>query len=130
MLVHFRLPADIRSCFSYASVRHIFSVPPHYYGQSKWAAAQAAEKLLKSFLKAKDISFPFSHDIQALASLAEARGMKSLDRGVVDQLQTRAAVRYGEQAVSLTETVAAHHSSLLVGKQVSQALAPNLARYF
>jgi len=107
----------------HASVRHIFAVPPHY-GQSKWSSAQAAEKLLKSLLKVKGISFPFNHDIRGLANLARAGGMKPLESGIVDQLQTRAAVRYGDESVSLVEAVSAHHSSMLVGKHVSEMLLP------
>lgn len=107
----------------HASVRHIFSVPPHY-GQSKWSSAQAAEKLLKSLLKVKGIPFPFSHDIRRLADLARAGGMKPLENKIIDQLQTRAAVRYGDEQVSLFEAVAAHHASMLVGKNVSETLLP------
>lgn len=107
----------------HASVRHIFSVPPHY-GQSKWSSAQAAEKLLKSLLKVKGISFPFNHDIRGLADLARTGGMKPLENGIIDQLQTRAAVRYGDESVSLIEAVAAHHASMLVGKHVSEILLP------
>jgi len=106
-----------------ASVRHIFSVPPHY-GQSKWSSAQAAEKLLKSFLKVKETPFPFSHDIRGLADLARTKGMKALENGITDQLQTRAAVRYGDEYVSLADAVVAHHASLIVGKHVSETLLP------
>lgn len=104
-----------------ASVRHIFSVPPHY-GQSKWSSAQAAEKLLKSFLKVKGISFPFNHNICGLAELARIEGMKPLKNELTDQLQTRAAVRYGDEPVSLIVAVAAHHASMMVGKYVSETL--------
>ncbi len=107
----------------HASVRHIFSVPPHY-GQSKWSSAQASEKLIKSFLKVKGISFPFNHDIQGLIDLASTGGMKPLEDGIIDKLQTRAAVRYGDEAVTLTDAVGAHHASMLVGKYVSESLIP------
>ena len=107
----------------HASVRHIFAVPPHY-GQSKWSSAQAAEKLLKSFLKVKGISFPFSHDIRCLNNLAITGGMNGLEQEIIDQLQTPASVRYGDQTVSLQEAVAAHHASMRVGKHVSETLIP------
>lgn len=107
----------------HASVRHIFAVPPHY-GQSKWSSAQAAEKLLKSFLKVKCISFPFNHDIRGLNNLAMTGGMKELEQEIINRLQTPASVRYGDPTVSLTEAVSAHHASLLVGKHVSEALIP------
>jgi len=107
----------------HASVRHIFSIPPHY-GQSKWSSAQASEKLLKSFLKVKGIPFPLNHDIRGLANLSSTEGMKPFEDGIIDKLQTRAAVRYGDEAVTLTEAVAAHHASMLVGKYVSETLIP------
>lgn len=107
----------------HASVIHIFSAPPHY-GQSKWSSAQAAEKLLKSLLKVKGISFPFNHDIRGLADLARSGGMRPLENGIIDQLQTRAAVRYGDESVSLIEAVAAYHASMLVGKHVSEMFLP------
>jgi hypothetical protein len=109
--------SDIR-----ASVKHITAVPPHY-GQSKWSSAQAAEKFIKSYLKVKGISFPFNHDIRVLANLASAGGMKKLESGIVEQLMTRAAVRYGEEPVSLKEAVVAHHASLMLGKHISEALS-------
>lgn len=110
--------SDIQS-----SVRHIFTVPPHY-GQSKWSSAQAAEKLLKSLLKVKGISFPTTHDIRRLSELVRTEGMKPLESGITDQLQTPAAVRYGEESVSLIQAVAAHHASMMVGKHVSEILIP------
>jgi len=110
--------SDIR-----AAVQHIFSVPPHY-GQSKWSSAQAAEKFLKSFLKIKQIKFPYSHDIPSLADLAATAGMKPIERVIIDQLQTRAAVRYGDETISLTVAVAAHRASLAVGKHTSGTRGP------
>lgn len=108
----------------HSSVRHIISVSPHY-GQSKWSSAQAAEKLLKSFLKEKGIIFPKNHDIRRLADLARTGGMRSLEIGIIDQLQTSAGVRYGEESVSMTQAVAAHHASLIIGKNVSEMLIPS-----
>lgn len=105
----------------HASVRHIFSVPPHY-GQSKWSSAQAAEKLLKSFLKGKGINFPLNHNIVGLNNLAISGGLKALEKYIIERLQTPASVRYGDKSVSMAEAVTAHHASLLVGKQVSESL--------
>lgn len=104
-----------------AAVRHILSVPPHF-GQSKWSSAQAAEKLLKSFLKAKAVDFPFSHDIKELTRLTTAAGMKPIDSAITVTLQTTPKVRYGDVPVSMKEAVAAHHGSLVVAKQVSDAI--------
>jgi hypothetical protein len=105
----------------HASIRHIFTVPPHY-GQSKWSSAQAAEKLLKSFLKLKNISFPFTHDIEGLVTLAVLGGMKPIESEIVERLKTRAAVRYGEESVAMADAVNAYYASLTVGRYVSETL--------
>jgi HEPN domain-containing protein len=103
-----------------AAVRHLLSNPPHY-GQSKWASAQAAEKLLKSFLKDRGRSFPYSHDIHKLSNLAQAAGFPITDLAMLDQLQTSPASRYGEEQVSLSQAANAHAASLYVGQLVGEA---------
>jgi uncharacterized protein YqgV (UPF0045/DUF77 family) len=105
------------------AVRHIVSVPSHF-GQSKWASAQAAEKLIKSFLKCKEIPFPFSHDIEKLHLLAVPAGLGAIGIATIDALQTKAGVRYGEVPVTLIEAIEAHLASLKVGKLVATARAP------
>ncbi|MCE4546509.1 MULTISPECIES: HEPN domain-containing protein [unclassified Caballeronia] len=105
----------------HAAVKHVFSVPPHY-GQSKWSSAQAAEKILKSFLKMKLIDFPRNHNIRTLAGLAETGGMRPLEELAIRCLQTPADVRYGETSVSLEEAVEAHYGSLLLGQRIFEAM--------
>jgi hypothetical protein len=118
------LPYVIESLSDIASaIRHILSVPPHF-GQSKWASAQAAEKLIKSFLKYKSIPFPLTHDIEKLHILAVTAGFGPMDSATIDALQTKAGVRYGDVPVTLIEAVKAHLASLKVGKLVAQAQMP------
>ncbi len=103
-----------------AAVRHVFSTPSHL-GQSKWSSAQAAEKMLKAFLKYKQIKFPFNHNIKDLYALAKSNAMNNVDVENIEILQTRAAVRYGEESVCLSDAVRAHDASLAIGKAVVDA---------
>lgn len=102
-----------------AAVTHIFDVPPHY-GQSKWASLQAAEKLLKSFLKSHGVPFPKNHDLKGLAKMARSSGA-SIDDTKISLVSASASVRYGEIPVPLSEALDAHHASLSIGRQISVA---------
>jgi hypothetical protein len=102
-----------------AAVTHIFDVPPHY-GQSKWASLQAAEKLLKSFLKSRGVRVPRSHDLKGLAKVARSSGA-SIDDTRISLVAAPASVRYGEIPVLLSEALDAHHASLFIGRQISVA---------
>lgn len=105
-----------------AALTHMLSVPPHF-GQSKWASCQAAEKAIKCLLKVRNAEFPWSHRLQSLAALAETQGVQ-LDATAIAHASVPAGVRYGEMVVGLEEAFNAHHASLLIGQQVSTALAP------
>lgn len=111
--------AEVRADVT-ASVVHFFSLPPHY-GQSKWASCQAAEKLLKCFLKVRGVAFPKNHDLEGLAVLARLQGAK-VDSAAIAQVAASASVRYGEVSASLAEAVAAHYGSLLTAQQVYAAI--------
>jgi hypothetical protein len=109
-----------------ASVRHILAPQPHF-GQSKWSSAQAAEKMLKSLLKAKGIEYPFNHNIDGLSALAVGAGMKSIPDYALSDLRARAGLRYGEGETNLLDAVRAHHAALLVGAHVAQVVQPGPA---
>jgi len=102
-----------------AAITHLMAIPPHH-GQSKWASSQAAEKLVKSFLKVRGIPFRKSHDLSELASVSKGAGLL-LSAPLLASVATPAGVRYGELAVSLKSALDSHHSSLLIGRQVSAA---------
>jgi hypothetical protein len=102
-----------------AAVTHVMAVPVHP-GQSKWASSQAAEKLIKSFLKVRGIPFRKSHDLSELASSSKSAGLV-LKSSLLAAVATPAGVRYGEVAVSLMSAIEAHHASLLIGREVSAA---------
>jgi hypothetical protein len=105
-----------------SAVRHVFSVPSHF-GQSKWSSAQAAEKMLKSFLKSRECAFPFTHNIHQLYALCSANGMAALDENTINALQTKASVRYGGESVSLSEAVGGHLASLALGRTVAESMS-------
>lgn len=103
-----------------AALTHMLSVPPHF-GQSKWASCQAAEKAIKCLLKVRNAEFPWSHKLHSLAALAETHGVQ-LDATAIAHASVPGGVRYGELVVGLDEAFKAHHASLLIGRQVSEAI--------
>lgn len=103
-----------------AAVRHMAAQVPHH-GQSKWASAQAAEKLLKALLKFRGVPYPKSHDIPALAALARTVGA-NVDDTLATTASASASARYGEAPVTQLEAVQAHYASLLVARHVYSAL--------
>lgn len=105
-----------------AAVSHMLSVPPHF-GQSKWSSCQAAEKAIKCLLKSRSVTFPRNHDLKGLADLAPI----NIDALAIAQASALAGARYGEVPVLPEEAVKAHHASLLIGRQVSEALKASMA---
>ncbi len=95
--------------------------PPHA-GQSKWASLQATEKLLKAFIQGKGQTFPRRHVLVELVTIAEGAGLPPVARTDLAMIQCTASARYGEEAVSREEAVAAHQASLTVGGQALAAI--------
>lgn len=96
-----------------AAVKHAMAKPPHY-GQSKWSSLQATEKALKIFLSLKQVHFPKLHKLLTLVELAEATGLMSIDRSIVNAVQCSPAIRYGEVPTTALEGFEAHVSSLKI----------------
>jgi hypothetical protein len=101
------------------AIAQIFATPAHY-GQSKWASSQAAEKLLKSFLKTRNVAFDRNHNIKRLAEDARTLGAALSDESIAS-VSISPGVRYGEIAVSLSEAIDAHYASLRIGRAVREA---------
>lgn len=102
------------------AVTVLFAPQPHF-GQSKWASCQAAEKLIKYFLKSRNIHFPNTHKLQSLADLASKEGVE-LDTVALSKASVAAGVRYGEIPVTAEEAVQAHYASLVIGQQIFHAV--------
>lgn len=103
------------------SVSNIFHKYPDY-NNSKWASLQFAEKTIKSQLQINNISFKYNHN---LAELAES--LKALDLNVPEQIinniQCKAAVRYGEEKVGRNQAILAVQSALALFANVFRASA-------
>lgn len=108
--------ADLNAAVFHLTVRN------RHHGLSKWASLQATEKMLKAYLKEKTGGFKQGHNIERLALVAEEADLKHLDRKLLAAVQCTANVRYGEEPVSLTAAVDAHHASLGVCGQIAQQL--------
>lgn len=97
----------------------------HYQpGLSKWASLQAAEKIVKAYIKETSGGHKFGHDLTDQASQAASAGLPIIDPALIQDIQCPAGVRYGQPSVSVAEAVAAHHASLRVVAHV----VPHLPR--
>ncbi|GMV29157.1 MAG: hypothetical protein AMXMBFR59_12820 [Rhodanobacteraceae bacterium] len=95
---------------------------PEEYGMSRWDSLQAAEKLLKFFLTQRGQSFPKSHNLADLFTLAASAGLPMPPKSFIDSIQCDAGVRYEVRPYTSTEVVHAHRAAVLVGYEVAAAL--------
>jgi HEPN domain-containing protein len=98
-----------------SAVAHVFSAQSHA-GLSKWSSAQAGEKLLKSFLKVREIDFPKTHNLNKLHLSAQQNGLEGVSEAIISALQTNPSVRYGDELVSLPEAIKSHIACLELGR--------------
>lgn len=117
------LPAEARSWADVENaVRSILGRPPNY-GISRFSSLQAAEKVLKAFIRAHGgkppTGGPKGHDLEHLRQMAEALAIPDLAQRRIDIPATlvapiicTASVRYPGDASTLEEAVAAHHASV------------------
>jgi len=112
-----------------AAVNNIFLAQPHY-GQSKWSSLQFAEKMLKCFLKIKEVEFPKSHNLEELYKLAHRNGLPDIQKNIIRAIQCPADVRYGEINVTLDEAIEAHHASLIVCACVSRGVKADIKELY
>jgi hypothetical protein len=97
-----------------ACVRHLMGDHPQF-GQARWSALQAAEKLTKLALDVAGGTVPKVHDMAMLNAELSRLGYPVLPPPVVAALTFKAAVRYGEVPTTLDEAVAAHDAAFDVG---------------
>jgi len=96
-----------------SAVNNLVDKHPHY-GVSKWSSLQFTEKIIKSKLQQHQIIFPTTHRLSRLAGLYNEKSLGEIDLGLLNKIQCSAGVRYGEEEVSWTEAIEAHHSSIKV----------------
>lgn len=96
-----------------AAVEHLLCKPSANCGFSKWSSLQFVEKLLKAFLRTQSVDYKRTHDLSALANLAEPSGLQ-IDRAALLNVQCAPSVRYNSASVSMAEAISAHQDSLVL----------------
>jgi hypothetical protein len=93
-----------------AVVHHVMARPPNF-GEARWAALQASEKLVKAAVQSRRGKFPFTHDLATLNKLLPANGLPPLDLNQVGSIQCEAAVRY-DRSSTLIQAYSAFLASI------------------
>lgn len=101
------------------SVDSLFQHKP-LCGSSKWGSLQFAEKIIKSFLKNKNESFPKTHNLSELINLLGRYNLKNLDSVDLNHIQCSPDVRYNSELVERSEAVQAHWDSVDLGLIILQ----------
>jgi hypothetical protein len=107
------VPIDVRADWPAAVDQAID--PRGNFGLSKWCSQQVVEKMLKAYLRKQgDHKLHHTHDVGVLASKAEERDLRTLDRALLNSVECRPALRYPGNGVTLAEAVAANQASVLL----------------
>jgi HEPN domain-containing protein len=86
-------------------------------GQSKWASLQATEKILKSILQRNKIKFNKNHNLRILSESLQTIGFPKVSDDLINTIQCKASVRYGEIPYKLEDAIKAHHYSIYLCKE-------------
>ena len=71
---------------------------------------------MKSFLILKGATIPQTHNLTRIAQQAQLVGLPQIDINLLSKVQCSAGVRYGEEAIELTDAITAHHASLDIAR--------------
>lgn len=82
------------------------------YGKSKWASLQAAEKVLKAAIALHGRSFKYTHGLKLLAAELKKAGVNLDADPLLDAIQCKPGIRYGEEPCGREDALRAHHASL------------------
>jgi len=99
-----------------------------HMGQARWAALQAAEKMVKSAIRLFGGAPPRTHSVEQLARSFEALSGTGLDPDHLASVQVSPGVRYGEGPSDLPTAVCAHHAALEITRAISVQMRKNLGR--
>jgi hypothetical protein len=91
-------------------------------GLARWAALQAVEKMLKAYIALREVVYKHSHELDRLATDAEALGLPILDRSWLAYVQCSAGVRYGTEKIEMESAVAAHHASIGISARIARSI--------
>ena len=98
------------------------------YGQSNWASLQATEKVLKSFILEMGGSPAKTHRLDELCRAAQALGLTTVRRSLVDSIQCSPDVRYNSRAVPQNKALNAYHAALVICAAASKHVTRSTAR--
>lgn len=93
-----------------------------YYGSSRWASLQAAEKFLKFYIDKKGEPFPEIHDLKRLADQAYRLGLPKIENKIIEDTQCNPRVRYKTSEDSTSDVVKAHLGALKIGALLIKTL--------
>lgn len=82
------------------------------YSDSKWSSLQAVEKCLKAAISQEGKIYKWEHGLQGLAKQLADCGIDAGSPELLDSVQTRGGIRYGDISCTRDEALAAHHASL------------------
>lgn len=86
-------------------------------GHSKWASLQATEKILKSILQRNKIAFNKNHKLGELIESLQLIGFPNVGDDLINTIQCKASVRYGDIPFKLEDAIKAHHYSIYLCKE-------------
>ena len=86
-------------------------------GHSKWASLQATEKILKSILQRNKITFNKNHRLGELIGSLQLIGFPNVSDDLINTIQCKASVRYGDIPFKLEDAIKAHHYSIYLCKE-------------
>ncbi|WP_134853312.1 HEPN domain-containing protein [Burkholderia pseudomallei] len=97
----------------------------HRFGQARWAAEQAVEKTLKGLLTVAGTAFPTGgpngHNLRHIAQILKDRHGIELAHALLDAATCSPKVRYGDEASSEGQALAANHAVLGVLEQLRRS---------
>lgn len=88
---------------------------PNQYGQAKWAILQFVEKIIKAIILLKSPSVKlkdYGHNLNKLNSSIEEMLNINTKRNLIYDIACNPRVRYGEEAISRSETIRSYKSAM------------------
>ncbi|MDX1973807.1 MAG: hypothetical protein SFY68_14845, partial [Candidatus Sumerlaeia bacterium] len=112
--------SDLHLCVSNLTEAH-----PHF-GQARWSALQAVEKIMKLALKVSGAEIPHSHDLILLYKKINATGFSLQNPHLLDQVRCVVGVRYGETPSTRKEAGDANLSAFAICAEVSEQIVKKI----
>ena len=88
--------------------------------QSRWDASQAAEKIIKGFIKVRVGNFEQTHNLDRLANTLGEHLSNPIERSLLDHAFWPPNGRYAEKDTSVDESLLANHAVLKIVKHLAE----------